>query len=547
MFKQSEKSRKIDNHTDEYSVYDTYDDKEKKGHLISFKVDEEGKGEALFTIPKEWENKHQKLAELPRYFYLKEKKSGVEFPRAYYVANPNKTEEENKKNSIRITALMLKVAKTLPLKDFMEANSAVILGSEPVFAKHTKLMLGEQSRECYCNKDFTADDLRAIVKRIRDNTFYEGKSITKYHKERLFNGRGGVPKADQTFEKFAEVLNASFNKHGITNCIHKIHFLANMYVETNYFTATEEFPNTSNANYNKYKPYVGRGFMHLTHDYHYKEYSDIVGNADVKSGTNYTKVASDLKLAADTAGWYWKKSKLNALSETDDILKTTKKINGGTNGYKTRRVAWIKLKEAFNNYPYNCVTDASKHEREYGEGVLEEMRKWADQHVQYKMESEWLGTKRTGLRSSQTEDALGRLDCSEFVCRYLYKLGVTEKMKVIVTSGMKTQEIFRNNLGNDNIEKVNGSTPQAGDIFVWSRSDTDGHTGIVHSVDGDKITILEAIGHGGSSNEAFSNDNGGYEGKNCTRTSVYERTGGALASHAGWKGYFRPKNYTKKL
>ncbi|WP_189457440.1 hypothetical protein, partial [Aquimarina muelleri] len=79
---------KIDNHTNEYSLYDIYDDKEQKGHIISFKVDKEGKGEALFTIPKEWENKHQKLAELPRYFYLKEKESGVEFPRAYYVANP---------------------------------------------------------------------------------------------------------------------------------------------------------------------------------------------------------------------------------------------------------------------------------------------------------------------------------------------------------------------------------------------------------------------------------------------------------------------------
>ena len=138
---------KIDNHTDEYSVYDTYDDKEQKGHVISFKVDGEGKGEALFTIPKEWENKHHKLAELPRYFYLKEKESGVEFPRAYYVANPNKTEEENKKNSNRIIALMLKVAKTLPLKDFMEVNSAVILGSEPSFAPN-KAVNKESSENC---------------------------------------------------------------------------------------------------------------------------------------------------------------------------------------------------------------------------------------------------------------------------------------------------------------------------------------------------------------------------------------------------------------
>ena len=68
---------------------------------------------------------------MPRYFYLKEVKSGVEFPRAYYVANPNKTEEENKSNSKRVRALMLKVAKNLDLDPATEEkNNAAILGEE---------------------------------------------------------------------------------------------------------------------------------------------------------------------------------------------------------------------------------------------------------------------------------------------------------------------------------------------------------------------------------------------------------------------------------
>ncbi len=412
------------------------------------------------------------------------------------------------------------------------------------FVNQLKLMFPQGvTGECYCNKDFIAEDLKAMVKRIRDNTFYEKKSITEHHHENLFHIKGGVSSSDQNFEKFAEVLNTTFKKYGITKCIHKIHFLANMYVETMYFTATEELESKYT---DKYKPYIGRGFMHLTHDYHYKEYSDIEGNSDVKTGTNYLKVASDLNIAADTAGWFWKKSNLNALSETDDILKTTKKVNGGTHGYKDRRIAWIKLKEAFGGYPYNCVTDASKHEAPvYGEGVLEEMRKWADQHIQYKQEH---GSK---YRTATTKEALGRLDCSEFVCRYLHKLGVTPSIKSISTEGMLTGDDFRKNLGNDNIDHVPNSdnssfVPQAGDIFVW-RTRKGGHTGIVHSVDGDKVTILEAIGSGGSSDESFNNNNGGYEGKNCTRTSVYSRTGGALASHSGWKGYFRPKNFANKL
>ncbi|WP_062055733.1 CHAP domain-containing protein [Aquimarina longa] len=420
------------------------------------------------------------------------------------------------------------------------------------FINQLRLMFPQATGECYCNKDFTAEDLRKIVKRVRDNTFDKtsGESISYHHEDKLFYD-GDVPQSDQNFEKLTEVLNASFNKYGITNCIQKIHFLSNMYIETQFFTKLEEGENKWT---DKYKPYIGRGFMHLTHDYHYKEYSNITGNEDIFSGANYKKVASDIHIAADTAGWYWKKNNLNKHADKDDIRATSKVINPALLQYKKgRRIAWIKLKEALGGYPYNCVTDASKHEAPvYGEGVLEEMRKWADQHVQYKQESEWIkGIGTTGLRTSQTKDAVGRLDCSEFVCRYLHKLGITDTIKALTTKQMKTQKLFRTNLGSDNINHVTGSessdfVPQAGDIFVW-RKIGGGHTGIVHSVDGDNITILEAIGKGGSSDEEHNIDNGGYEGKNCTRTSVYQRIGGALAGHAGWKGYYRPKNYTKQL
>ncbi|WP_188112304.1 CHAP domain-containing protein [Aquimarina sp. RZ0] len=435
-------------------------------------------------------------------------------------------------------------------------------------------MFEQETGECFCNKDFAAEDLKRILQYVRYNTFAKDrrgkkKAILEFHPiEKLFHVTGGVPEEDRTYERLAEVLNASFAKHGITQCSHKIHYLANMYVETNYFTATEEF-----GNKHSYMPYKGRGFQQVTDWNHgkaktkaerertsnYKAYSDGEGNQDIYSGTNYLKVASDIELAADTSGWFWKRANINVDAEKDDIFGTAKKINNPSakstksiNGYDMRRVAWIKFKEAFNNYPYNCVTDASKNPREYGEGVLEEMRKWADQHVQYKQEGEWIkGVGTTGFRTAQTKEALGRMDCSEFVCRYLHKLGVLPKMKAITTRGMITEKKFRNNLGNDNIEKVTGDTPQAGDIFVWgyinSNDNWSGHTGVVHSVDGDNITILEAIGSGGSSDESHNRNNGGYEGKNCTRTSVYQKNGKALANHTGWKGYFRPKNYTRQL
>ncbi|GGX17569.1 hypothetical protein GCM10007384_18700 [Aquimarina muelleri] len=59
------------------------------------------------------------------------------------------------------------------------------------------------------------------------------------------------------------------------------------------------------------------------------------------------------------------------------------------------------------------------------------------------------------------------------------------------------------------------------------------------------VWILEAITK--ASGESFSKANGGDNITNSTRTSVYKRNGGALSSHSGWIGYFRPINYTKKL
>ncbi|MFB9057212.1 hypothetical protein ACFFU9_10710 [Mariniflexile ostreae] len=106
----------------------------KLSETLNLKIDQEGYGETTFTIPTNasWEGAHEKGKEgVPRYFYFKEVKSGAEFPRAYYVANPNKTDETDKINSKgnRITALMLKVAKDLTKdKEFEAKNNAVILG-----------------------------------------------------------------------------------------------------------------------------------------------------------------------------------------------------------------------------------------------------------------------------------------------------------------------------------------------------------------------------------------------------------------------------------
>jgi hypothetical protein len=153
------------------------------------------------------------------------------------------------------------------------------------------------------------------------------------------------------------------------------------------------------------------------------------------------------------------------------------------------------------------------------------------------------------------------MDCSELVSRYLYELGIgvnsaKNEPIYLTTAGMTSEKAFRNKLGNDNIDlagKDISFKPQRGDIFAWGFLDGKnwkGHTGIVYKYDEKKdlVTILEAVGTYGSADESQNTAvNGGYPHKGLTRTAVFKRTSKALVNHRGWFGYYRPKNYTKKL
>lgn len=208
--------------------------------------------------------------------------------------------------------------------------------------------------------------------------------------------------------------------------------------------------------------------------------------------------------------------------------------------YRTSFAEGILKKEK----EFSCGSTKEKEESNTI-GILDEMKALVDKHISY---------SQLGVRNSLSEEGLKGLDCSETVSIYLTKLGITTSVKEINTGIMTTQKDFRNAIDSENIDFVSGSDsedfkPKRGDIFVWRRSDGVGHTGIVYEYDekSDLVTILEAIGNVGSADETTNNSKGGYSGTGCSRTAVYKRSGKALASHKGWKGYFRPKNYTKKL
>jgi hypothetical protein len=184
------------------------------------------------------------------------------------------------------------------------------------------------------------------------------------------------------------------------------------------------------------------------------------------------------------------------------------------------------------------------------DGVLEEMKTIADSHRPYLQET-------NKNRTADTEAGLAKMDCSEFVSRYLHKLGITKNIIYMTTANMVSENAFRKIIENDNIDLVRGSLlsdfkPKKGDIFAWGYTKDGswaGHTGIVYDYDeiDDIVTILEAVGSHGAVSENDQVKNGGYSGKGCTRTAKYGRLKGALYGHTGWHGYFRPKNFTKTL
>jgi len=224
---------------------------------------------------------------------------------------------------------------------------------------------------CYCNRDFTVEEVTYLVKELRNNTFYNKKSISHYHTDLLFHRNSQtkeeykeeiIPKSDRTFERLTQVLNNVFKKYHINNCIKKITFLAQMYIETAYFTATIELTHQSKS----YEPYRGRGFIQLTHKGNqdsrtlnatsylgYKLYSNI----DVI--TTPSKISTSLEISGDSAGWFWENGvrkidgHLINLNEKcgekeEEFKEVTRLIKGAATEFAERKDAFFALIKIMN-------------------------------------------------------------------------------------------------------------------------------------------------------------------------------------------------------
>jgi putative chitinase len=181
-------------------------------------------------------------------------------------------------------------------------------------------------------------------------------------------------------DDLAECLNESFDKYEINTVNRAAGFLAQCGHESNGFTVLKENLNYKaealNQIFHKYFPTVesAQSFAHNPEMIANKIYANRMGNGDEASGDgykfrgrgaiqltgrdNYTRFGATLGLDPDScvadmetldggvesAMWFWQTNGLNAICDADDIVRMTKKVNGGTIGLAERTALYNKAK-----------------------------------------------------------------------------------------------------------------------------------------------------------------------------------------------------------
>jgi predicted chitinase len=84
----------------------------------------------------------------------------------------------------------------------------------------------------------------------------------------------------------------------------------------------------------------GRGLIQLTGKDNYKAFAKWIGDDRIIDDPDL--VASEY--AVHSAVFYWDKNKLNKIADKDDVVRMTKRINGGTNGLAHRTELLTKAK-----------------------------------------------------------------------------------------------------------------------------------------------------------------------------------------------------------
>ena len=89
----------------------------------------------------------------------------------------------------------------------------------------------------------------------------------------------------------------------------------------------------------------GRGLKQLTGRENYTRFGDSL-NMSAEEAAAYVATPAG---AVESACWFWDTNNLNNIADTDDVVKMTKKINGGNIGLADRQSRYAKAMEVFGN------------------------------------------------------------------------------------------------------------------------------------------------------------------------------------------------------
>lgn len=148
---------------------------------------------------------------------------------------------------------------------------------------------------------------------------------------------------DDVIETYYPFFISKLPVHAIDTPLRQAHFLAQLAHESGCLRYAEEIASgeayegradLGNTQPGDGKKFKGRGLIQLTGRANYVDYGMSI-NMDLTINENYKKLTQP-EFAVDVSCWFWETRKLNSLADQDDILRITKRINGGTNGLDDR-------------------------------------------------------------------------------------------------------------------------------------------------------------------------------------------------------------------
>lgn len=160
----------------------------------------------------------------------------------------------------------------------------------------------------------------------------------------------------EIIDRYFKFLVASTQENDIVTPLRMAHFLAQLAHESGEFRFTEELAsgdayegradlgNTMPGDGRRFK---GRGLIQLTGRNNYTRYGES-RQKDFITGDNPKLLSSDPATAVDVSCWFWVTHGLNAIADKDDVVKITRRINGGENGLADRKAKLVRAKFFLN-------------------------------------------------------------------------------------------------------------------------------------------------------------------------------------------------------